>query len=75
MNPATPTSADLLQLVNALATAVGVRIMSAEHAKSVFLNALDRSGYNTDKPMVKKKLPASSQPAPVVASVEIGVSK
>ena len=68
-NLSIPTSGDLLNLVNTLATAVGIRIMSAEHAKSVFLSALDKSGYNTEKPMVRKRLPASSQPLPVPTPV------
>ena len=60
---------DLLNLITSLGTAVNLGLMSREHAKNVWMKALDSSGYNTEKPETKKKLPASSQPPPVPTPV------
>lgn len=44
------TSQDLLNLISALNAAVTTNFLSYNHAKGIFLKALDESGFNTEKP-------------------------
>ena len=48
------TSQDLVNLTTALATAVQVGILQRQHAEGVLKKALDLSGFNTEKPVVRK---------------------